>query len=63
MNNRQPILKKIEQIESDLNKINLYLNQGNRDNCYIQIKEISEKLDQIKTYIFTEPLSGKELNR
>ena len=47
MNNRQPILKKIEQIESDLNKINLYLNQGNRDNCYVQIKEISEKLDSI----------------
>lgn len=63
MNNRQPILKKIEQIESDLNKVNLYLNQGNRDNCYTQIREISEKLDQIKTYILTEPFSGKELNR
>jgi len=63
MKHRDAVTKKLDNIESDLNKLNFNLNQGDRDNCFLTIDTIREKIDQIKTYIENEPIIGNELNR
>lgn len=63
MKHREPVLKKLDSIESNLNKILFAINRGNIDNCRQIIEIINEQLDQVKTYIETEPIVGSELNR
>jgi hypothetical protein len=63
MKNRDAILRKLDQIESNLTKTNMALNMGNRQMCYEILNQIKSQLDQCKLYIESEPISGKELNR
>jgi hypothetical protein len=63
MRNREATLRKIDSIDSGLNKIVLTLNQGNREACYETIDSLREQLDQLRTYIDIEPITGNELNR
>jgi hypothetical protein len=63
MRNREATLRKIDNIDASLNNLNLTLNQGNRDGCYEAIERIREQLDQMRTYIESEPITGSELNR
>ena len=63
MRNREATRRKLESVESNLNKLNLALNQGNRDACFDIIEDIREQLDQAKLYIESEPTTGDELNR
>lgn len=63
MKHRDAVTKKLDNIESDLNKLNFNLNQGDRDSCFLTIDSIREKIDQIKTYLENEPIIGNELNR
>ena len=62
MRNREAILKKLDSIDSNLNKLNTFLHQGRRDDCYETVDVIREQIDQIRTYIETDPISGAELN-
>jgi|688.fasta_scaffold159748_2 hypothetical protein len=63
MKNREPVLKKLDSIESKLAKLSLGLNRGDRDGCYQMIEEIKVAIDQAKGYIESEPIVGNELNR
>lgn len=63
MRNREATLKKLDSIESTLNQINLYLNQGNREACYNTVEVLREQIEQAKLYIESEPITGDELNR
>jgi hypothetical protein len=62
MKNREATLKKLDQIESNLSKINLALNQGNRQVCYQIMGEIRTQIDQCKLYIESENIVKGELN-
>jgi hypothetical protein len=63
MKNREPVLRKLDTIESKMSKLWLALNQGNRDGCYQILEEMKETVEQTKGYIASEPMSGNELNR
>lgn len=63
MKNREPVLRKLDTIESKINKLWLTLNQGNREGCYPILEEIKETIEQTKGYIESEPMTGNELNR
>jgi hypothetical protein len=63
MRNRESSLRKIDSIDSNLNNLILTLNQGNRDACYEAVEKLREQLDQLRTYIESEPITGSELNR
>ena len=63
MRNRESSLRKIDSIDSSLNNLILTLNQGNRDACYEVVEKLREQLDQLRTYIESEPITGSELNR
>jgi hypothetical protein len=62
MRNRDAVLKKLDSIDSNLNKLNAFLNQGRREDCYQTTNDIREQIDQIRTYIETDSISGAELN-
>jgi len=62
MRNREATLRKIDSIDSNLNKMILLLNQGDRGPCYELVDSLREQLDQLRTYIESEPVSGSELN-
>lgn len=62
MKNRDAVTRKLDGIESNLNKLNFTLNQGDREACYDIVDLIREQLSQIKLYIETEPIAGSELN-
>jgi septation ring formation regulator EzrA len=63
MKHREPVLRKLDSIDSNLNKLNLTLNQGNRDAAKEVIDSLREQVEQIKLYIENEPIIGNELNR
>ena len=63
MKHREPVLKKLDSIDSNLNKLNLSLNQGDRVSAREVIEYIREQVEQIKLYIENEPIIGNELNR
>lgn len=63
MRNREPVLKKLDNLESNLSKFNLFLNRGDRESCYNMIKEFKIQIEQIKSYVESEPISGRELNQ
>lgn len=62
MKHREPILRKLESIESSLNKTNLFLNRGDRDGARETLEQIREHVEQIRLYINNEPIVGHELN-
>jgi hypothetical protein len=63
MKHREPVLKKLDGIDSNLNKLNLTLNQGDRGAAKEVIDLLREQVEQIKLYIENEPIIGNELNR
>lgn len=63
MKNREPVLRKLDTIESKINKLQLALNQGDREGCYQILDEMKEVIDQTKGYIESESITGNELNR
>jgi len=62
MKHREPTLKKLDSIESSLNKINLFLNRGDREGAREGLSVIQEHVEQIRLYINNEPIMGHELN-
>jgi hypothetical protein len=62
MRNREATLRKLDQIESSLTKINMALNMGNREMCYEIVEEAKLQIEQCKLYIESEPIIGQELN-
>ena len=62
MRNREATLRKIDSLDSNLNKMILLLNLGDRQACYELIESLREQLDQLRTYIESEPIAGSELN-
>lgn len=62
MRNREATLRKLDQIESSLTKINMALNMSNREMCYEIVEEAKLQIEQCKLYIESEPIAGQELN-
>ena len=54
MKHQAATLQKLEQMESNLSKIHLHLNRGNRDECYLIIDSLKEQIEQIKSYVENE---------
>jgi hypothetical protein len=63
MRNREATLRKLDSVESNLNRMILTLNQGDRNACYGVIEALREQVEQLKMYIESEPITGDELNR
>ena len=63
MRNREPVLRKLDGLESNTNKLVMALNQGNRELCYEFIEEFKAQIEQLKMYVESEPISNNELNR
>lgn len=63
MRNREATLRKLDSVESNLNKLNFALNQGNIDLYNDTMENLKEQISQLKTYIESEPITGTELNR
>lgn len=63
MRNREATLKKLDSVESNLNKLNFALNQGNASLYNDTMENLKEQISQLKTYIESEPITGTELNR
>ena len=63
MRNREATLRKLDSVESNLNRMTLTLNQGDRDACYEVIGALREQVEQLKMYIESEPIANSELNR
>ena len=63
MKNREAVLKKLDGIESNMNKLNFTLNRGDREASYEIVEATREILEQLKMYVESEPIAGSELNR
>jgi hypothetical protein len=63
MKNREAVLRKLDGLDSNLNKLNMSLNQADRQSAYETIELLREQVEQIKGYIENEPISGSELNK
>ena len=63
MRNREAVIRKLDSIESNLNRLTATINQGNREACYEVISNIREQVEQIAGYVESEPISGRELNQ
>ena len=63
MRNREAVLRKLDGIESNMNKLNFTLNIGDREASYEIVEATREILDQLKMYVESEPIAGSELNR
>jgi BMFP domain-containing protein YqiC len=62
MRNRELIHKKIESLESALQKLDFAAKRQDWATFSDTIISTREKLSQLKTYIETQPFSGDELN-
>lgn len=62
MRNREAVLRKIDQIDSTINKITFYISRGEADSYITTVEVLREQLDQLRTYIESEPIIGSELN-
>lgn len=62
MRNRETILKKLDSIESNLNKLNFALNRQDIALYNETFEKLIEQTSQIRTYIESEPIIGNELN-
>lgn len=63
MRNREAVLRKLDGIESNMNKLNFTLNRGDREVSYEIVEATREILNQLKVYVESEPIAGSELNR
>jgi len=62
MKHRNIVSKKLDQLESGLNILNAGLNQNNKDQCYAIMESMKLKVEEIKSFIEMEPITGNELN-
>jgi len=62
MRNRDTILKKLESVESNLNKLNFSLNRGDVNLYNETMEKLHEQISQLRTYVESEPITGSELN-
>ena len=60
MKYRDAILKKLDNVDSSLNRLNLTLNQSDRDGSYTVIETLREQIEQIKGYVEAEGMTGNE---
>jgi len=63
MKHREAVLKKLDSIDSNLSKLTMTLNQGDRQAAYETVESLREQVEQIKGYIENENIQGSELNR
>jgi prephenate dehydrogenase len=62
MRNREAALRKIDQIDSSLKKLISYLRRGDEQSFNETLEGMNEQIDQLRTYIESEPIAGYELN-
>jgi len=63
MRNRDLVVKKLEQLDSNLTRIEYYIKrQGSPEDIYLIINESKEKIEQTKDIIQQEPFSPNEIN-
>ena len=62
MRNREAALKKIDQIDSSLNKLISHLRRNDEQGFNEAVGNMREQIDQLRTYIETERIDGYELN-
>jgi hypothetical protein len=62
MKNRDAALRKIDQIDTSLNKLINQLRRGDEQGFTETVDNMREQIDQLRTYIDTEPINGYELN-
>jgi prephenate dehydrogenase len=62
MRNREAALRKIDQIDSSLKKLISYLRRGDEQSFNDTLSGVNEQIDQLRTYIESEPIIGYELN-
>jgi|APFre7841882793_1041355.scaffolds.fasta_scaffold88800_2 prephenate dehydrogenase len=62
MRNREAALKKIDQIDSSLKKLISFLRRGDEQSFNDTLEGMNEQIDQLRTYIDSEPIVGYEMN-
>jgi prephenate dehydrogenase len=62
MRNREAALRKIDQIDTSLNKLINLLRRGDEQGFNETAENMREQIDQLRTYIDSEPITGYELN-
>lgn len=62
MRNREAALRKVDQIDSSLKKLISYLRRGDENSFNDTLEDMNEQIDQLRTYIESEPINGYELN-
>jgi prephenate dehydrogenase len=62
MRNREAALKKIDQIDSSLKKLVSFLRRGDEQSFNDTLEGMNEQIDQLRTYIDSEPIVGYEMN-
>jgi len=62
MRNRESALRKIDQIDSSLNKLINQLRRGDEQGFTETVDNMREQIDQLRTYIDSEPIVGYEMN-
>ena len=62
MKNREAVLRKIDQIDTSLNKLLNLLRRGDEQGFNEAVGNMREQIDQLRTYIDIEPINGYELN-
>jgi hypothetical protein len=62
MKNRDSALRKIDQIDTSLNKLISQLKRNDEQGFIETVDNMREQIDQLRTYIDTEPINGYELN-
>ena len=63
MRNREAIMKKIDSLETNVNKLNFALNKGDRELYNETFEKLMEQISQLRTYVESEPITGDEMNR
>ena len=62
MRNREAALRKVDQIDSSLKKLISYLRRGDEQSFNETLEDMNEQIDQLRTYIDSEPIVGYEMN-
>ena len=62
MRNREAALRKIDQIDSSLNKVINLLRRNDEQGFNEAVENMHEQIDQLRTYIETERIDGYEMN-
>jgi hypothetical protein len=63
MRNREAIMKKIDSLETNVNKLNFALNKGDRELYNETFDKLMEQISQLRTYVESEPITGSEMNQ